>query len=142
MNQEHEGHTHHTQEEIDNLANQLEETNYKRNATLSYIALQQSLVSIHNQHGDSDIGKQIKVQLFNTYLDDIEEILPRSLVFKTENSEDGSLVRIDVYLNSTPSRFLCSLKLGGETLGIERLSVGEKEQSCNQSSPPPSQSNS
>jgi hypothetical protein len=142
MNQEHEGHTHHTQEEIDNLANQLEETNYKRNATLSYIALQQSLVSIHNQHGDSDIGKQIKVQLFNTYLDDIEEILPRSLVFKTENSEDGSLVRIDVYLNSTPSRYLCSLKLGGKALEIERLSVGEKEQSSNHSSPPPSQSNS
>ena len=120
-----------TPNDIDFIANKIDEGDFKRNATLHYIALQEKLVKIQDEVNSDVMGTnsaktdKAKLKAFEEFLSGIESDLHRSLVFDTEFNEDGSLRWIYVILNSTPSRPVCMLKLVGKVLGKSNcLQVG------------------
>jgi len=111
-----------TPNDIDYIVNKIDEGDFKRNATLHYIALQEKLVEIQDEV-DSDVmgtnsakTDEAKLKAFEEFLSGIESDLHRSLVFEPAFNEDGSLREISVVLNSTPSRNICKVRLVGKVL--------------------------
>ena len=108
-----------TPEDIDKIGQLQDVFNFKRNVTIAYCGLQDVLTKIHKQCSSREEKDEKKLKTFDNFLDEIEGLIPRSLVFEPKFSADRSLGEISVVLNSNPSRELCKIKLVGNK--VEKL---------------------